>query len=227
MRNQLDSSAARIFVCGLFVLASAGCSSMNKTTQGAIIGGAAGGAIGGVIGNQTGSTTKGVIIGAVIGGAAGALIGNQMDKQAKELQQNIPGATVERVGEGIHVTFASGLLFDFDSDVVRGNARSNLDALASSLDQYDKSDLLIVGHTDDVGSDGYNQDLSERRARSAARHLQSRGVARSRVHTDGLGESEPVATNDSEAGRQRNRRVEVAIYASEAWREEARRAAGS
>jgi outer membrane protein OmpA-like peptidoglycan-associated protein len=215
-------------VCGLIVLGAGGCSSMNKTTKGAVIGGAAGGVVGGVIGNQAGSTTKGAIIGAVVGGAAGAIIGHEMDKQAKELEQNIPGATVERVGEGIQVTFASGLLFDFDSDVIRGNARSNLDVLSSSLDEYDKSDLLIVGHTDDVGSDGYNQELSERRALSAARYLQSRGVARSRVHTDGLGEAEPVDSNDSEAGRQRNRRVEVAIYASEAWRKEAKRqAAGS
>src|SRR5206468_6231270 len=185
-----------------------------------------GGVAGGVIGNQSGSTAKGAIIGAVIGGAAGGLIGHQMDQQAKELEQNIPGATVERVGEGIQVTFASGLLFDFDSDVVRGNARSNLNELARSLSKYPDSDLLIVGHTDDVGTDGYNQKLSERRASSAARYLSSQGVRRARIGTEGLGESEPVVSNESDEGRQKNRRIEVAIYASRALRERARREAG-
>jgi outer membrane protein OmpA-like peptidoglycan-associated protein len=200
-----------------------GCASMSNKSKGAIIGATAGGAVGGVIGKQAGSTTKGVIIGAVVGGAAGAIIGHQMDQQAKELEQNIPGATVERVGEGIQVTFASGLLFDFDSDAVRGNARSNLDELARSLDKYGKSNLMIVGHTDNQGRDSYNQGLSERRSASAARYLSSRGVSRSRIATRGLGEDEPVATNETEDGRQRNRRVEVAIYASEAWQAEAKK----
>jgi outer membrane protein OmpA-like peptidoglycan-associated protein len=204
-----------------------GCASMTKTQKGAVIGAAAGGAVGGVIGNQAGSTAKGAIIGAVVGGAAGALIGSQMDKQAKELEQNIPGARVERVGEGIQVTFESGLLFDFDSDVVRGEARRNLDELANSLNQYGQSNLLIVGHTDAVGSAGYNQGLSERRARSAARYLGSRGVRSSRIDTQGLGEDEPIATNDTEEGRSQNRRVEVAIYASEAWQRQAQRQAGN
>src|SRR5204863_5432260 len=156
-------------VCLAIALAISACASFNRKEEGAIIGAGAGGAIGAVIGNQTGSTTRGAIIGAVVGGVAGGLIGHQMDQQAKELKQNIPGATVERVGEGIQVTFASGLLFDFDSDVIRGNARTNLDELAHSLDKYDGSNLLIVGHTDDVGSFDYNQDLSQRRAAAARR----------------------------------------------------------
>ncbi len=198
---------------------------MNKTTQGAIIGGAAGGAVGGVIGNQTGSTARGAIIGAVVGGAAGAIIGHRMDARAKELEQSIPGATVERVGEGIQVTFASGLLFDFDSDVVRSNAAVNLDELAKHLVKYDDSNVMIVGHTDAVGSGDYNQTLSEQRARAAARYVNSHGVSR-HIATAGLGEREPVSSNDTEAGRARNRRVEVAIYASAALQEEARRQAG-
>jgi outer membrane protein OmpA-like peptidoglycan-associated protein len=204
-----------------------GCAGMSNKAKGAVIGAGAGGVVGGVIGKHAGSTAKGVIIGAVVGGAAGAIIGHQMDQQAKELEQNIPGAVVERVGEGIQVTFESGLLFDFDSDVIRGNARSNLNTLATSLDRYEKSNLMIIGHTDNVGSDSYNQDLSERRAQSAADYLSSRGVARWRIATEGLGETEPVESNSSESGRSRNRRVEVAIYASEAWREEARKAAAS
>jgi outer membrane protein OmpA-like peptidoglycan-associated protein len=200
---------------------------MNRTQKGAVIGAGAGGVVGGVIGKQSGNTAKGAIIGAVLGGAAGAIIGHQMDQQAKELKQNIPGATVERVGEGIKVTFASGLLFDFDSDVVRGAARVNLDELARSLDKYDGSNLMIVGHTDNVGSDSYNQDLSERRADAATRYLVSHGVDRNRVGTLGVGETEPVASNSTDEGRARNRRVEVAIYASQAWQEQAKREAGT
>jgi outer membrane protein OmpA-like peptidoglycan-associated protein len=133
---------------------------------------------------------------------------------------------VERVGEGIAVTFASGLLFDFDSDVVKPDARRNLTTLANSLEKYPNSDLLIVGHTDAVGSSGYNQSLSERRAAAAANYLVSQGVARTRVATRGMGETEPVEPNDTEAGRAQNRRVAVAIYASEAYRAEMVRRAG-
>lgn len=227
MKNVLRVPILALVLGGFVASALAGCSSMSRTGKGAVIGGAAGGVIGGVIGKQSGNTAKGAIIGAAVGGAAGALIGRQMDQQARQLEQNIPGARVERVGEGIQVTFASGLLFDFDSDRVRGNARSNLDALASSLDQYDQSNLLIVGHTDDVGADSYNAGLSERRADAAADYLMSRSVKRSRVHTAGRGESEPMATNATESGRSQNRRVEVAIYASEAWQKEAQRQAAS
>ena len=195
-----------------------GCSSLSRQQKGAIIGGTTGAAVGGVIGNQTGSTARGAIIGAMVGGAAGAIIGRRMDKQAEEIAKEIPGAKVERVGEGIQVTFESGLLYEFDSDVVRGAARENLSTLAASLDQYPGTDLLIVGHTDDVGSDTYNQDLSERRARAAANYLASQGVARTRIRTLGLGEAEPVASNATDAGRDQNRRVEVAIYASESYR---------
>jgi outer membrane protein OmpA-like peptidoglycan-associated protein len=227
MRIGIHSPALRIVMAALLLIGAAGCSSMNKKEKGAIIGAAAGGAIGGIIGGNNGSTAKGAIIGAVVGGAAGAIIGHQMDQQAKELEQNIPGATVERVGEGIQVTFASGLLFGFDSDVVRGDARSNLNELSRSLDKYDDSNLLIVGHTDAVGRESYNQDLSERRAESAANYLISQGVDRNRIDTRGLGETEPVASNETDSGRSRNRRVEVAIYASEEMRDRAKREAAS
>src|SRR5438046_7556410 len=144
----------------LVVSGVAGCPSWSKEKKDAIIGAASGGAVGAVIGNATGSTARGAIIGAVVGGAAGAVIGHRMDKQARELEQNIPGAVVRRVGEGIEVTFESGLLFDFNSDQIRGDARRNLDELARSLDRYPDTDLLIVGHTDAVGTDSYNMDLS-------------------------------------------------------------------
>src|SRR5687767_3479046 len=117
MRSKLSVTFLPILLTALVVLVASGCASMNKTTKGAVIGATAGGVVGGVIGNQTGSTTRGAIIGAVVGGAAGAIIGHRMDERAKEIEQNVPGAIVERVGEGIHVTFPSGLLFDFDSDI--------------------------------------------------------------------------------------------------------------
>jgi len=219
-------------VAALLVFASVGataCASLNKKEEGAIIGAAAGGAIGGVIGNQTGSTARGAIIGAVVGGTAGAIIGHQMDQQAKELSQNIKGATVERVGEGIQVTFASGLLFAFDSDQIQPAAVSYLVNQETTLDSEEvrrhvtvlalTPTRLIVGHTDNVGDDSYNQSLSQRRANSAAAYLAAQGVARTRLATSGKGEAEPVTTNETDDGRQKNRRVEVAIYASEAYRQ--------
>jgi outer membrane protein OmpA-like peptidoglycan-associated protein len=204
-------------------LGSAACASMSQKERGAVIGAGAGAAIGGVIGNQTGSTARGAIIGAVVGGAAGAIIGHQMDQQAKELDQSIPGAKVERVGEGIQVTFESGLLFDFDSDRIRPDAAQNFQELARSLNKFGNSNLLIVGHTDSQGDDAYNMGLSQRRANAASAYLQSQGVPASRISTSGRGEAEPVATNDTEAGKQLNRRVEVAIYASPEYREQVKK----
>jgi outer membrane protein OmpA-like peptidoglycan-associated protein len=215
--TQRLNGLAALLVIGSFGLS--GCASMNKKQEGAVIGAAAGGAIGGVIGNQTGSTARGAIIGAVVGGAAGAIIGHQMDQQAKELSQSIPGATVARVGEGIAVTFESGILFAFDSDQILPTAGTNLTELAKSLQRYPDSQLLIVGHTDGKGDDAYNQRLSERRSASAAAYLASQGVDRARLSATGKGESEPIATNDTDAGQAKNRRVEVAIFASEAYRQ--------
>ncbi len=221
---KLRSQGTQLAVLAVLLAAGTACA-MNSTGKGAVIGAGAGGLVGGIIGNQTGSTTRGAIIGAVVGGAAGAIIGHKMDQQAKELEQSIPGATVERVGEGIQVTFDSGLLFGFDSDVIQSNARTNLSALASSLSKYEQSNLMIVGHTDDVGSDSYNEDLSRRRASAAADYLRAQGVSR-RITTLGVGEREPVAANSTDSGRQKNRRVEVAIYANEALQDAARREAG-
>ena len=195
-------------------LALSACSAFNKKGEGALIGAGVGGAVGAVIGNQTGSTARGAIIGAVVGGVAGTIIGHQMDQQAKELQQSIPGATITRVGEGIQVTFASSLLYDVDSDRVRAEAASNLRSLASSLDRFPETDILIVGHTDATGTSTYNQGLSQRRASAAADYLATQGVSMGRLRTAGRGEMEPIATNDTDSGRQANRRVEVVIVAN-------------
>lgn len=196
------------------------CSSLNNTQKGAVIGAAGGGAVGAVIGKKVGSTAKGAIIGAAVGGTAGAIIGARMDRQARELAMEIPGARVERVGEGIVVTFDSGLLFAYDSDAVTGAARTNLTNLAESLKEYGKTDVLIVGHTDATGSDSYNQGLSERRAASAANFLTAQGVERARLRTAGRGESEPIESNDTNDGRALNRRVEIVIVAGEELKRE-------
>lgn len=191
---------------------------MNKAEKGAIIGAGAGGAAGAVIGKATGSTVRGAIIGAVVGGATGAIIGHQMDKQAQELAYDLPGAVVQRVGEGITVTFPEGLLFAFNSDQINPAAQVDLRRFAASLQKYPNTRTLIVGHTDSQGSTDYNMDLSNRRAVSAANFVTGEGVDRTRISTAGRGEGEPIATNSSDGGRQLNRRVEVAIYADAAAR---------
>jgi outer membrane protein OmpA-like peptidoglycan-associated protein len=198
-------------------LTSTACAWSNKA-KGTAIGTAGGAAAGAAVGSQTGSTARGAIIGAVVGGATGMIIGNRMDKQAEQLQQQVSGATVQRVGEGLVVTFDSGLLYDFDSSSIRAEAGRNLQALASSLKDYPDTDILIVGHTDSQGTDAYNEALSLRRADAASGYLGREGVAYNRIRTSGRGESEPVAANDTDAGRQLNRRIEIAIYASAAAR---------
>lgn len=210
-----------------FGLASTGCATASNKERSGAIGAGVGGVVGGVIGAQTGSTVRGAIIGAVVGGAAGAIIGHQMDQQAKKIDQSVEGATVTRVGEGIAVVFESGLLFDFNSDVIKPTAATNLTNLANSLKEYPNTDVVIVGHTDSQGTYEYNQALSERRANAAANYLVSRGVPRSRIRASGLGETEPVASNDTEAGRSQNRRVEVAIFANEALKAQAKAQAGT
>jgi len=201
-----------VLAVAILMMLTASCA-MNKADKGVLIGAGAGGAAGAVVGNATGSTVRGAIIGAVVGGVAGGLIGHQMDKQAEELAYELPGATVQRIGEGIAVTFPGGLLFAFDSDQLTPAARDDLRKLAASLQKYPNTRTLIVGHTDSRGSDEYNMDLSERRAVSAARFITAEGVNPTRASTAGRGESEPIAVNDTDAGRQQNRRVEIAIFA--------------
>lgn len=217
-------SARATALLAIFALGLGGCANLSHTQRGAIIGATTGAAAGGVIGKATGSTARGAIIGAAVGGAAGALIGRQMDKQAEELAMAIPGATVQRVGEGIVVTFDSGILFDFDRAELRPAAMENLRNLAESLQKHDKTQVLLIGHTDGIGSADYNQALSERRAHAARNYLISLGVSPLRIEAVGRGMMEPIASNDTEAGRQENRRVEVAIFAGEEMRREAQRA---
>jgi outer membrane protein OmpA-like peptidoglycan-associated protein len=216
MTNMLRNSATVVAMAALL----GGCAGLNQTQRGAVIGAATGGAVGAAVGSATGSTARGAIVGAAVGGAAGAVIGSQMDRQRAELDRELEGATVERYGEGLLITFASGLLFGFDSDVVQGNARANLTNLAESLRQYPDTEVLIVGHTDNVGRADYNEGLSLRRANAARQFLISQGVQSNRIRTEGMGLREPVASNETEAGRAQNRRVEVAVFASEEHRQE-------
>jgi outer membrane protein OmpA-like peptidoglycan-associated protein len=210
MKSFIRSRAFIVFAA--IIPVTAGCANMSGSQKGAVIGAGGGAAAGAVIGKAAGSTAKGAIIGAAVGGVAGAVIGKQMDKQKGELEGDLDNAQIERVGEGLLITFESGLLFDYDSDVVKGAARSNLTDLAASLNKYPGTEVLIVGHTDATGSDSYNLDLSRRRAESAKRFLASQGIATTRVRTEGRGESEPVGTDAQ------NRRVEIAIFADEATR---------
>lgn len=222
MHISAKRSGVIVALTAFLAVGASGCASLNRTEEGAIIGAATGAAVGGAVGKWQGSTTKGAIIGAVVGGAAGAVIGRQMDNRAEELEAELENAEVERVGEGILVTFDSGILFDFDSYRLRPAARSNLSELANTLRDMPETEVLIGGHTDSVGSDDYNYTLSEQRAQSAADYLMSLGVSGSRINIVGLGETEPVASNETSEGRQANRRVEVAIYASEEYRQELR-----
>jgi outer membrane protein OmpA-like peptidoglycan-associated protein len=212
---------------GASLVLSSGCASLNNKEKGGAIGATGGAVVGGVIGKATGSTVRGAIIGAAVGGAAGVIIGHQMDQKAKAIQASVPGADVTRVGEGLVVTFDSGLLFDFDSSVLRDASKKNLDNLASNLSSFGDSKLMLVGHTDAQGTDTYNLDLSRRRSAAVASYLESHGVSSARVETLGKGELEPVASNDTDAGRQQNRRVEIAVYASDKMKADAKAQAGN
>ncbi len=200
---------------------------MNNTEKGAVIGAASGGVIGGIIGSKSNNTALGAILGAVVGGATGVVIGNKMDNQAKKMEDDLgKTATVERVGEGIKLTFNSQLLFDFGKTDLKESNRADLQKFAGTLKQYPETDLLIVGHTDNVGSESFNQNLSEKRADAVADQLMVAGVSSKRLKTRGWGESQPTASNDTEASRSQNRRVEIAMYANEQMNTEAAKEAG-
>ncbi|MCC5942832.1 MAG: OmpA family protein [Balneolaceae bacterium] len=212
MKSKTTIILLSIIVSIAFILSS--CSSWSRTTSGAVIGTGAGAAAGSVIGKTLGNTAAGAIAGAAVGGTVGAIIGRQMDRRAEEIAKELDGVTIQRVEEGIAVSFDSGILFDFDSSTLRAEARENLRKLAQIMSEDDETELMIVGHTDSVGDENYNMRLSLRRAESAANYMISQGLSRNRVSVEGRGENEPIATNETDQGRQENRRVEVAIFAS-------------
>jgi len=198
-----------------FLMASVNCASWNKTTRGAVIGGAGGAVVGGVIGHAAGNTILGAIIGAAVGGAAGAFIGSYMDKQAAEMQRDLEGAEIQRIGEGIKITFDSGILFDIDKSNLRPVSETNLAKLAKILNKYPDTNILIEGHTDDTGTDEHNMILSKERAQSVSLYLATLNVMSARFSITGYGETQPIVTNDTAAGQQKNRRVDIAVIAND------------
>lgn len=176
------------------------------------LGGAVGGyLLGDLVGGRRDRTEK--ILGAGIGGLAGAGIGAYMDKQERDLRARTAGTDVQvvRQGDDLLLNLPSGITFAYDSSTVQPQFRQTLDQVADILSQYRQTYIDVYGHTDSTGSDSYNQALSERRAVAVADYLASRGVQPARIGTRGFGKSQPVASNDTDAGRAANRRVEIKI----------------
>ncbi|MCH8534453.1 MAG: OmpA family protein [Flavobacteriaceae bacterium] len=211
------------------ILSLVGCDAIkntNNTQRGTAIGAAGGAIIGGILGNNVGSgnnTALGSVIGGVVGGASGAYIGNRMDEQAKRIEEEIPGAEVVRVGEGIAVTFDenSGVYFDTNQDALNRDSKKSLDKLIKILQEYPKTDIVIEGHTDSVGNANYNLDLSRRRASSVVDYLIKNNISSKRLTMKYFGEEQPKYDNATAEGRAKNRRVELAIVANEEFKKEA------
>ncbi|MBK8495487.1 MAG: OmpA family protein [Ferruginibacter sp.] len=230
---------AAILLAVVMLMAS-GCETVKKTNKaqrGGAIGTVGGAVIGGVIGNNVGNknnTVLGAVIGGVIGGVAGAIIGNKMDKQAEKIKNEIPGAEVQRVGEGIVVTFSEknpdgskmGVYFDFDKDEITPNSRLALNKLVKIFNEYPETNILVEGHTDDKGADDYNLALSARRATAVGNYLKNDGISSSRLTINWYGEAQPKTDNTTLEGRAENRRVEFAITANEKMKAEAKKEAG-
>lgn len=218
------------------MLMVSGCQTAKKTSnqdKGVVIGAAGGAVIGGVIGNNVGNknnTALGAILGAVVGGVAGGIIGNKMDKQAEKIKTEIPGAKVERVGEGIDVTFdennpdgtKAGVYFETNKYNISPNSQLALDKLQKIFAEYPETNILVEGHTDNVGTDTYNMGLSQRRASAVGNYLKAAGVSSSRVIIKWYGESQPKVENNSDGNRALNRRVEFVITANEKMKAEAK-----
>lgn len=198
------------------------CKSMTRTQKGAIVGTAGGGAVGAVVGKTLGNTALGAIVGATVGGVTGAVIGRKMDKQAAELEKNVPGVIVKRVGEGIEVEFSEKILFGFDQSVLSTSAKTNLDKAIKVLKEFPDTDIEIQGHTDSKGSTAYNKKLSLKRADAVENYLSANGVLASRLKDIGYGEGYPKYSNETEDGRSQNRRVEFLITANEKMKAEAK-----
>jgi outer membrane protein OmpA-like peptidoglycan-associated protein len=210
-----------IFIPIVFAFIFSACKSLNNTQKATTIGAVAGGTAGAIIGGGGKSSVIGAIIGAAVGGGAGYLIGSQMDKQAKEIKQAVPDAQVERVGEGINMTFNSGLLFRINSMELSDSARYNLERIAIVFNKYPETIILVEGHTDNTGTEEYNMDLSKKRADAVSDYLIAKGVAKNRFEIKWYGETQPKYPNDTEANRKLNRRVEVGVMANSELKKDA------
>ena len=202
----------------------------NNTQRGAAIGAVGGALLGGILGNNLGkggNGALGAVLGGVIGGVAGGVIGNKMDKQAREIQTALPGAQVERVGEGIKLTLGeNSVRFDTNKSTLTAGAKANLDKLVPVFNQYPDTNIQIYGYTDSTGTVEHNLTLSEQRAASVKTYLATKGISSARFNTSGLGIADPIATNDTPEGRSQNRRVEFAITANDKMVQDAQKQAG-
>ncbi|MFN3967904.1 OmpA family protein [Flavobacterium sp.] len=209
------------------------CEAVKNTSsqqRGVAIGAVGGAVIGGILGNNIGkggNGALGAVLGGVIGGVAGGVIGTKMDKQAREIETALPGAQVERVGEGIKLTLGENAVrFDTNKSTLTSTAKANLDKLVPVFNQYPDTNIQIYGYTDSTGTPEYNLTLSDQRAASVKAYLSSKGLSSSRFVTTGLGIADPIATNDTPEGRSQNRRVEFAITANEKMVQDAQKEAG-
>lgn len=186
----------------------------EKKASRAVLGGVGGTVLGGLLGGVIGGKT-GRIIGAGIGGVAGGVVGYKMDQQIREIREQTAGSGVEVTptdnGSAILVNLPDGVTFDVASYTLKPQFRGTLDQIAESINKYPNSLIDVYGHTDSTGSDAYNQTLSENRARTVGNYLTMRGVSAARVRTMGFGETQPIADNTTDAGRAKNRRVEIKI----------------
>lgn len=204
----------------------------NNKQKGAVIGATGGTILGAIIGNNVGKGGNGelgAVIGGVVGGTAGVLIGNKMDKQAQKIEEEIPGAQVERVDDGIVVTFdeTSGVYFDTNKYNINTASQTTLNKLISVFKEYPDTNILVVGHTDSVGADEYNMTLSKNRAYAVTNYLSLNGISQGRLTTNWFGETQPLHDNATAEGRAKNRRVNVAILPNEKMIQEAKSQAGN
>ncbi|MEO8236112.1 MAG: OmpA family protein [Flavobacterium sp.] len=219
------------FLLGTVLSSCESVKNTNKTQRGAAIGAVGGAILGGVLGNNLGkggNGALGAVLGGVIGGVAGGVIGHKMDKQAREITESLPGAKVERVGEGIKLVLGeNSVRFDTNKSTLTSTAKANLDKLVPVFTEYPDTDIQIYGYTDSSGADDYNMTLSQQRAASVKAYLSGKGLVSSRFNTSGLGEAEPIASNDTAEGKSQNRRVEFAITANDKMVNDAKNESGN
>lgn len=228
----ITKNIAVIAVCGLLFTSCEATRNANNKQKGAVIGATGGAVIGAILGNNVGSgdnSELGAVIGGVVGGTAGVLIGAKMDKQAQKIEEEIPGAQVERVDDAIVVTFDenSGVYFKTAQYSINAESDALLSRLSNVMKDFADTNIIVAGHTDDVGSDASNMTLSQNRAQSVTNFLINKGISSNRFTTVYYGESQPAATNATAEGRAKNRRVTLAIVPNEAMKNEAIREAKS
>lgn len=231
MKKSIVYILSAVLLSGTILTSCEAVKNTNKTQRGAAIGAVGGAVLGGILGNNLGKGGKGAlgaVIGGVVGGVAGGVIGNKMDKQARKISETMPGAKVERVGEGIKLTLGENAIrFDTNKSTLTSTAKANLDKLVSVFNEYPDTNIQIYGYTDSSGADDYNLKLSEQRAASVRNYLTGKGLASSRFATTGFGEADPIASNESADGKSQNRRVEFAIIANEKMVQDAKTEAGN